>query len=225
MNIYYCKNELNDIKLFYNLYRESFKGDNIMIRRMLALLTILLPILLFVGCPTTPGDSGTVDYTKTWSISGTIDFSGCISSGGPDVKFAAFFIDADVTVGSGDPVISNIINLGNGTSQVTGISFTLNIDASGLTDLAFNDTILLACWSDQIDNDIFDDTWVFGAQPNSGCPVFDQAYDCRIVFFDNELFGREIGWNIEQGNSTYLHISDSNKNLTNANLNDEGLGW
>jgi len=176
-------------------------------------------------------DSGNSDYQKTWTISGTIDFSGCDSSTGEaDVKFAAFYDANAVSASASSTLVSNIKILGNdynssGTmpaAPVSSITFTLDIDVSTVTP-DFDDRIILTVWQDTDNDNIPDDTWIWTAKGNTGCDYFEDNSFCSIWFNNSSLYG-SIGWKIED-DSDDVAITSSSLSFSGVTMNDGGYLW
>ena len=195
------------------------------------IINIFLPLmacfaLLFASCadPSSGSDNGndsSTDYQKTWTISGTIDFSGCSDTDEADVKFAAIYDDTTI--------VSNIVTLGNSEAPgVDDLSFTLTIDASSLSP-DFNGSIALTAWQDDNDNDLDDDSWSWDSKANSGSPYFKNNSFCKIWFNNSELYG-DSGWKItgedgSDGFPLYTDITASVYTFAGVDLSDGGYVW
>lgn len=184
------------------------------------ILLLFVTIVLLASCDS--GSSGTTDNTvvtqNTWSLSGNIDFSGCYSAEDAEVKFAAFYAGTGaVSAAAGDPCVSNIVNLGNGTTETT-ISFTLNLDASSIT-AEEGGSIMLTVWQDDNGDNVFNDTtsWVVKVDDNDS--VFGEAWSASFDYYSGS-------WYINKGFSIDdVEITSSNFTFTGAELNDGGYTW
>lgn len=197
-------------------------------KKTLALLLFSLLILFACedGSPndqvaSNPEENTPEETTETWTLSGSIDFSGCYSADDHAVKVAAFYTGAAYTSSNfGDPLVSNVIDLGNGTATTT-VNFTLNIDVSQIAPA--NDAysyVYLMVWQDDNDNGAFDDTTKWVVKPNNDDTVFGTAWNANFIYTYEDM-----NWNVEKGNFNYEIITASNNTFTGASLNDGGYLW
>ncbi|ADK81224.1 hypothetical protein [Sediminispirochaeta smaragdinae] len=182
-----------------------------------SVLTILTVFLLF-SCDLGGSDDDDQSVQKTWTISGTIDFSGCSSEDEPDIKFAAFFVGDGFS--SDYQIVSNVVNLGNSTTAEDDVPFSLSIDASSLSPEDM-DEIVLALWQDTDDDDLYDesvDPW--SARGTVDCPIFGD-YTCYMEYYDYDGY---VAWLID-AEYDYIEITSSNHTFTGAVLEDNRYIW
>jgi len=186
---------------------------------------LLLTLLILFACEDSSsnnaGGGTSAETTTSWTLSGSIDFSGCYSADDHDVKVAAFYTGAAYTSSNfGDPLVSNVIDLGNGTAAST-VNFTLNIDVSQITPAsdAYSYVYLMA-WQDDNDNGAFDDTTKINVKPNDDDTVFGDVFSARFIYTYDDP-----NWNVVKSNLDYEIITAANNTFTGASLNDGGYLW
>jgi hypothetical protein len=170
--------------------------------------TLLVFLVLFplVSCDL----GGGTNYTEQWTLSGEITLNGTITH---NVKIAVFYLGQDVIIDDTKPLVSNVVDLG--TSTVSPIAFSLDIDVSAIS-YSEMDTVDVWVWEDANANDDFDaGEKESDVEPAAGCPVF---YSSGFAYFSyNQSFvGIPKGWIVWNASDVFESIDTAT--LSSAKL-------
>lgn len=155
---------------------------------------------------------------KSWSVAGRVTITDTSVTANDRIGLGAYYTRGELRI-EDNRLVSNAVDVTGGGD------FTLDIDASNLWP-ADRDVIKLVLWkyvsgdgaSSQTDSvklpsleesefNISTEEYDY-TKPSSGCPVFESAFDCTFVYFEEDGITNSVkkGWNVDRG-SDYDSVS------------------